>query len=270
MSQTEKNGNQLAERMGKIRHKIVVLSGKGGVGKSTVAVNIAASLALQGKRVGLLDVDIHGPSVPTMLNLHDVPMWGDGKGMLPVEMPSIGDLCVMSVGFLLESSDAPVIWRGPMKNNVIKQFLEEVQWGDLDYLVVDCPPGTGDEPLSVIQLMGKADGAVVVTTPQVVSSIDVSKSINFAKKLDLPVLGIVENMSGFVCPHCGKMTEIFRSGAGEKLASKYGVSLLGKIPIDPRIGETGDAGLPIVAAHADSEAARIYTEITKGFISKEN
>ena len=144
MSHTAKNENQLAERMGKIRHKIVVLSGKGGVGKSTVAVNIAASLAIQGKKVGLLDVDIHGPSVPTMLNLHEVPMWGDERGMLPVEMPSIGDLRVMSVGFLLESSDAPVIWRGPMKNSVIKQFLEEVQWGELDYLIVDCPPGTGD------------------------------------------------------------------------------------------------------------------------------
>lgn len=256
--------------MEKIRHKIVVLSGKGGVGKSTVSVNIAASLAMKGKKVGLLDVDIHGPSVPTMLNLHGCAMNADDGGMIPVEISSIGNLKVMSVGFLLESLDSPVIWRGPMKNNVIKQFLEEVQWGDLDYLIVDCPPGTGDEPLSVIQLMGKADGAVVVTTPQVVSSIDVSKSINFAKKLDLPVLGIIENMSGFVCPDCGKLTEIFRSGAGEALSKKYGVPLLGKIPIDPRIGETGDEGLPIVVAHSDSDAARIYGEITQGFLSKES
>ena len=187
-------------KMEGVAKKYIVMSGKGGVGKSTVAVNLAASLALSGKRVGLLDVDIHGPSVPTMLGLEGHRLESIGEKMLPAEIPELGNLKVMSIGFMLQASDAPVIWRGPMKNGVIKQFLEDVEWDELDCLIVDCPPGTGDEPLSVIQLIGNADGAIVVTTPQEVSAIDVSKSINFCRQLILPITGIIENMAGFVCP----------------------------------------------------------------------
>lgn len=252
---------QLKNRMDKITHKIVVLSGKGGVGKSTVAVNLATALALSGKRVGLLDVDVHGPSVPTMLGLTEQSISADDEGMIPVMIPSLNNLAVVSVGFLLGEVDSPVIWRGPMKAGVIKQLLGEVKWGDLDYLIVDCPPGTGDEPLSVIQMMVNVDGAVIVTTPQEVSAIDVSKSINFCGKLALPVIGIIENMSGFVCPHCGEVTNIFNRGGGKRLSEKYSIPFLGDIPIDPAIGVAGDLGVPVVEKHRGSPVAKMYESI---------
>ncbi len=252
--------------MGGIAHTLVVLSGKGGVGKSTVAVNLAASLALQGKKVGLLDVDIHGPSIPTMLGLGGQRVMTDGDKLLPHKLPMLNNLKVMSIGFMLEAEDAPVIWRGPMKNTLIKQFLTDVDWGTIDYLIVDCPPGTGDEPLSVIQLIGKPDGAVIVTTPQNVSAVDVSKSLNFCKQLNLPVKGIIENMSGFVCPECKKITYIFNQGGGKKLAEKYGVPFLGSIPIDPAIGESGESGNPYVAQFAGSPVSNLYKDITRSFI----
>ncbi len=251
-------------KMEGVAKKYVVMSGKGGVGKSTVAVNLATSLALAGKKVGLLDVDIHGPSVPTMLGLSDARLETEGEKLLPATVPGIPGLTVMSVGFLLDGDDSPVIWRGPMKNGVIKQFLEDVKWGELDALIVDCPPGTGDEPLSVIQLLGDADGAIVVTTPQGVAAVDVSKSINFCKQLSLKVHGIVENMSGFVCPECGKVTYVFKKDGGRKLAEKYGVSFLGAIPLDPSIGDSGDAGKPYVAQFQASPVSALYAEIAKG------
>jgi len=254
------------DRMSKISKKIIVLSGKGGVGKSTVSVNLAVSLAQEGKRVGLLDVDLHGPSIPTMLGIGSVEMKGDDNGIIPVEIPCINNLKVMSVGFLLQETDAPVIWRGPMKSNVIRQFLGETNWGKLDYLVVDCPPGTGDEPLSIIQMMGNPDIAVIVTTPQGVSSIDVSKSINFCRQLSLPVAGLIENMSGFVCPECGKLTEIFRSGGGRHLADKYSIPFLGSIPIDPAIGIACDSGVPFVQAGGQSPTASIFNSIARDII----
>ena len=194
---------KLQSRLCRIRHIVVVLSGKGGVGKSTVAVNLAVALKMLGKRVGLLDVDIHGPSIPTMLGLEGKTLQADGEDLIPFDLSGMK---VMSLGFLLPNPDEAVIWRGPMKIGVIKQFLKDVEWGELDYLIIDCPPGTGDEPLSVCQFIGKCDGAVVVTTPQKVAAIDVRKSINFCKQLQLPVLGVVENMSGFVCPKCGEIT----------------------------------------------------------------
>ncbi len=253
-------------KMDGVAKKYIVMSGKGGVGKSTVAVNLAASLALQGKKVGLLDVDIHGPSVPTMLGLEGHRLEAEGERMLPAELSELGDFKVMSIGFMLQARDAPVIWRGPMKNGVIKQFLEEVEWGELDCLIVDCPPGTGDEPLSVIQLIGNADGAVIVTTPQEVSAIDVSKSINFCKQLGLPVTGIIENMSGFVCPECQKMTYIFSRDGGKRLAERYGVPFLGSLPIDPAIGEAGDSGKPYVAQFNESPVSVVYAQITRSLI----
>lgn len=246
-----------------IARTFVVLSGKGGVGKSTVAVNLAVTLAQQGKRVGLLDVDIHGPSIPTMLGLGGEKVMIDGDKMLPQKLPAFNNLKVMSIGFMLEAEDAPVIWRGPMKNGLIKKFLEEVDWGILDFLIVDCPPGTGDEPLSVVQLIGNPDGAIIVTTPQDVSAVDVSKSLNFCKQLELPVKGIIENMSGFVCPDCKKVTYIFKQGGGKRLSEKYDVPFLGSLPIDPAIGEGGDSGKPYVAQFPGSPVSEIYTTIAR-------
>ena len=251
-------------KMEHVAKKHIVMSGKGGVGKSTVAVNLAASLALSGKRVGLLDVDIHGPSIPTMVGLRQTSLESEGEKLLPAVIGELNDLKVMSIGFMLESEDAPVIWRGPMKNGVIKQFLQDVEWGELDCLIVDCPPGTGDEPLSIIQLLGNADGAIIVTTPQNVAAVDVSKSIKFCEKLNLPITGIVENMSGFVCPDCGKVSYIFSKDGGKKLAEKYGVPFLGAIPIDPSVGISGDEGKPYVARFRDSPISATYAHISGG------
>lgn len=252
-----------AVKMDGVAKKYIVMSGKGGVGKSTVAVNLASALALAGKRVGLLDVDIHGPSVPTMLGLGGTKLMSDGNFMIPVDAPGLPNMKVISIGFMLQAEDAPVIWRGPMKNGVIRQFLEEVSWGDLDALIVDCPPGTGDKPLSVIQLLGNADGAIIVTTPQDVAAVDVSKSINFCSQLGLPITGIVENMSGFVCPHCGTVTHVFKEGGGKKLSERYKVPFLGSIPLDPGIGEAGDAGTPFVARFKESPVSEIYSAIAR-------
>ena len=255
---------QLQSRLGQIRNKIVVLSGKGGVGKSTVAVNLAVSLMMAGKRVGLLDVDIHGPSVPTMLGLEGEVIVGSKEGMLPVEKDG---LRVMSLGFLLQDQDEAVIWRGPRKTGVIKQFLKDVVWGDLDFLIIDSPPGTGDEPLSVCQLIEDLDGAVVVTTPQKVAAVDVRKSISFCRELEIPVIGVVENMSGFVCPGCGEVTSILCSGGGEMVAEGMGVPFLGKIPMDPGIAEASDQGRAFVSYYGDSPAAermQVICEILLG------
>lgn len=248
----------LNEQLGKIKHKVLVLSGKGGVGKSTVSANIAISLALAGKKVGLLDVDIHGPSIPRLLKLEDATVQSDGLKIQPATVG--GNLKVMSVGFVIPDRDDAIIWRGPMKYSIIKQFIADVDWGELDYLIVDCPPGTGDEPLSVVQIMGKVDGAVVVTTPQDLSTYDVRKSINFCRKLDLNIIGVLENMSGFVCPCCGTKTDIFKSGGGEKMAQEMDVPFLGKIPIDPNIVEASDSGKPYVYHFAKSEAAKAFEE----------
>jgi len=251
---------KLKDRLSRIRRKIIVMSGKGGVGKSTVAVNLAMSAMLSDQRVGLLDVDLHGPSVPTMLGLVGHRLEGGEDGMLPIE---IGGLKVLSVGFLLNHPDDPVIWRGPMKMSVIRQFLEDVDWGDLDLLVIDVPPGTGDEPLSVCQLIPELDGAVIVTTPQKVAAADVRKSINFCKELGVTVLGVIENMSGFACPKCGEVTPILRAGGGRVMAEEMKVPFLGSIPIDPLIAESGDEGKAFVESAASSPAAGSFREIVR-------
>lgn len=249
----------LQERLKRIRHRVIVLSGKGGVGKSTVAANLAVSLSLAGRRVGLLDVDIHGPSIPKLLKLDESGVHAENNVIQPVEKAGIK---VMSIGFLLRGRDDAVIWRGPMKMNVIQQFLRDVDWGDLDYLVIDCPPGTGDEPLSVCQLAAPLTGAVVVTTPQDLATSDVRKSITFCRQLKLPVLGVVENMSGFACPKCGEVTNIFKSGGGERMAADMGVPFLGRVPIDPRVGEASDDGTPFVYHFAQTETAKAFEHIT--------
>lgn len=257
--QTEEQ-KQLKDRMGKIKHKIAVISGKGGVGKSTITVNLATSFAMQGKRVGILDADIHGPSVPRLLGLEGKQVKATPAGAFPVDGP-LG-LKVMSIDFFLPEQ-APTIWRGPLKMRAIKQFLSEVVWGELDYLFIDLPPGTGDEPLSIAQLLPELDGVVIVTMPSQLSSNIVKKAITFAERLNMATIGVVENMSGFVCPHCGKKTEIFGSGEGEKMAKDVGVPFLGSIPIDPTVGGDSDKGTPFVLAHGNSAAALAFREVVK-------
>ena len=253
----------LERRLCRIKHKVLVLSGKGGVGKSTVAVNLASSLALAGKRVGILDVDIHGPSVPRMLGLSGKTLRSTADALVPLQVPGLDTLKVMSIGFLLPSADEAVIWRGPMKMSVIRQFLTDVEWGDLDYLIIDSPPGTGDEPLSVCQLLENPDGAVVVTTPQQVATEDVRKSINFCHKLNLPVLGVVESMSGFACPKCGERTAIFQIGGGERMAKEMNVPFLGSIPIDPRIVEASDSGKSCITDFPNSAVVEAFGQIAR-------
>ena len=249
---------KLESRLCRIRHKIVVLSGKGGVGKSTVAVNLAVALMMAGRRVGLLDVDIHGPSIPTMLGLEHYTLNGRDGEIAPADVEG---LKVISIGLFLPSQDDAIIWRGPLKMGAIKQFLKDVAWGDLDFLVIDSPPGTGDEPLSVCQLIGRRDGAVIVTTPQKVAAVDVRKSITFCRQLHVPVLGVVENMSGFACPKCGEVTHIFRSGAGRHIAHDMGVPFLGSIPLDPQIAEACDSGQAFVRRYAASPTAAVMRTI---------
>lgn len=247
---------QLRERMSRIKHKIMILSGKGGVGKSTVAANIAVALAMEGSSVGILDADFHGPSIPKLLSLEGRQMRSDGEAMLPVELDS--GIKVVSLGFFLQNSDDAVIWRGPMKMGVLKQLLAEVKWGDLDYLIVDFPPGTGDEPLSVAQLIADIDGAIIVTTPQELSLSDVRKSINFCRTVGTPILGVIENMSGLVCPHCNAVIDVFKKGGGENMAMQMGVPFLGRIPIEPLIVEASDSGRPFVSHYSQTEAAGAF------------
>ncbi len=240
--------------MADIAHKYLVLSGKGGVGKSSVAVNLAVWLSTQGRRVGLLDADIHGPSVPKLLAADERKIVAEGEWILPVEYRE--SLKVMSVGFLLPNTDEALVWRGPMKHSLIQQFVQNVRWGALDYLIVDCPPGTGDEPLSVVQVLGSADGAVIVTTPQELAAIDVRKCITFCRQVGLPVLGIIENMSGFLCPHCGKRSDIFAGHSGQKMADDFRVPFLGGVPLDPALGAAGDRGVPFVTLDPDNSTAQ--------------
>lgn len=230
---------EMRERMSKVKKKVLVLSGKGGVGKSTVAVNLALALKHRGMKVGLLDVDIHGPSVPTLLQLEGRGIHATEEGVKPVDFHG---LKVMSVAFMMPpGEDTAVIWRGPLKMRLIEQFLKDVNWGDLDYLVVDAPPGTGDEPLSVGQMLPESV-ALIVTTPQRVSTVDVRKSINFCRQLNLPILGVVENMSGMMCPHCGKRVQVFPAGEAEKMTQEMDVPFLGALPLDPSVAAAADRG----------------------------
>ena len=258
-SQCSPEEKKLADNLARIKHKIVVLSGKGGVGKSTVATNIAVSLSLAGKRVGLLDVDVHGPSVPRLLSLQGTQPHIEQDYIEPV--PWSKNLGVMSLGFMLPNKEQAVIWRGPMKISLIKQFMRDVSWGDLDFLVVDCPPGTGDEPLSALQTLGQDALAVIVTTPQGVAVDDVRRSVSFCGEVGNPVLGIVENMSGFVCSHCGQVENIFNAGGGEQLAAEMHVPFLGAIPLDPEMVRAGDEGYAFIKTKQESPAGQALTKI---------
>jgi len=247
---------RLAETLSSITKKIVVLSGKGGVGKSTVAVNLAVGLALKGKKTGLLDTDLHGPSVPKMLGVENFVSSGDETHLEPAVLQD-GLLKVMSVQFLLRNLHDSVIWRGPLKHAVISQFIGHTVWGELDCLVIDSPPGTGDEPLSVIQT-AKPDGAIIVTTPQDVATFDVRKSIDFCEKLQLPVQGVIENMSGFICPHCGNETHIFSTGGGKRMADEFGIRFLGSIPIDPQFVTRSDKGEALISKDSNAAEKNIF------------
>ncbi|HEY3277910.1 MAG TPA: Mrp/NBP35 family ATP-binding protein [Syntrophorhabdaceae bacterium] len=256
-----KNEQALKEKLDRIKNVFIVLSGKGGVGKSTVAVNLAVSLALRGLKTGIMDVDIHGPSVPKLLGLSGKKVGLRDEEVVPLEV--FENLKVMSIGFFIDGNESAVIWRGPMKAKMIREFVESVAWGDLDCLVVDCPPGTGDEPLSAAQMFASKGSGVIVTTPQEIATIDVEKCITFCGQLGLPVAGIVENMSGFVCPDCGKEVDIFSSGGGRKLADRFHVPFLGKIPIDPDIVKSGDSEEPYIHSYSGTPTARIFDEIVE-------
>jgi len=249
---------QLRLKMSKIKHKIAVISGKGGVGKSTVTVNLAAAFAKSGHAVGVLDADIHGPSVPRLLGLTGQQLKVGPPGAFPVSGP-LG-MKVISIDFFLPE-EVPTIWRGPLKMGAIRQFLQDIVWGDLDLLLIDLPPGTGDEPLTIAQFLPEMDGVIIVTMPNELSSSIVKKAITFALRLNMPIIGVVENMSGFVCPHCGKNTEIFQSGGGRRMAEEAGVAFLGSIPIDPKVGIDADKGKPFVISQPESAASKAFMEI---------
>jgi len=261
----QKEELMLQGRMREVGRKLLVLSGKGGVGKSTVAANLAVALARTGKKVGLLDVDVHGPSIPKLLGLEGRKVEITPPEILPMKVDEY--LSVMSIGLLLEKLNDAVIWRGPRKYGMIRQFLKDVAWGPLDYMVVDSPPGTGDEPLSIAQLVGSQASAVIVTTPQDLSISDVRRCVSFCEALSLPITGVVENMSGYVCPNCGKRSDIFKAGGGEAMANELGLNMLGRIPIDPQVVVSGDAGTPFAAKAADSPAAQAFEGITKSILA---
>ena len=251
--------NRLKTNLSRIRNKLIVLSGKGGVGKTTVAVNVAYGLAVKGHRVGILDVDIHGPNVVKMLGIEGRRLEDSRLGIEPVDI--LPNLKAVSIALMMDNPDTPIVWRGPLKMVAIKQFLSDVNWGKLDYLIIDSPPGTGDEPLSACQLISDMDGAIVVTTPQDVAILDSRKSVQFAKELKIPIVGIVENMSGFICPYCQKEIDLFGTGGGEKIAYDLKVPFLGRIPVEAEMVKSGDSGKPLVGFKSESSTAKIVGEI---------
>lgn len=250
--------SEASDRLSRIKYKIVIASGKGGVGKSTVTVNLAAALQSQGYKVGILDGDITGPDIPKLLGIEDKKLVAGPTGLEPADASGIK---VVSMALLLQSRDSPVVWRGPMKMAALKQFIEDVNWGDLDFLLMDLPPGTSDEPISIAQLIPGLDGAVIVTTPQEVALLDSRKAVNMFLMMNVPMLGIVENMSGLLCPHCGEKIDVFKTGGGESAARELGVPFLGAIPLDTEIGSLGDMGKTFT--DRKSLAAKAFEEIVK-------
>lgn len=247
----------ITKSLGKIKHKILVMSGKGGVGKSTVAVNLALCLAKKGHKVGLMDVDLHGPDVVRMLNLTgSLEAPANPNDLIP-PLTYSDNLKVVSLEYMMKNRDDAIIWRGPLKIQAIRQFVSDMDWGALDYLIVDAPPGTGDEPLSIAQTMPGVQ-AVVVTTPQAVALADVRKSINFCKAVEMPIVGVVENMSGFVCPHCEETVDIFSKGGGEQTARDFDLPFLGRVPMDPRVVVAGDSGIPYLCSDEETPATKAF------------
>jgi len=266
MKQMKEQEERLRRRMAQVKHEILVLSGKGGVGKSTVAANLARALALRDLTVGLLDADIHGPNLPLLLGIEGQRALGSEEGILPVEVGP--KLKVMSISFLLPDAEQPVVWRGPLKGGLIKQFLADVEWGPLDFLIVDNPPGTGDEPLTAAQSLPDPDGAIIVSLPQEVSLLDCRKAVNFARALNVPVLGVIENMSGFVCPHCGQQVDIFGTGGAEKMAAQMGVPFLGRIPLAAQAPSLSDAGISLVGPQAPEALRDAFLSVAEKLLDQ--
>jgi ATP-binding protein involved in chromosome partitioning len=258
---------KISDTLSNIKNRLLVFSGKGGVGKSTVAANLGLALSKRQLKVGLIDIDIHGPNLAKMLGVEGKKLEDGGENkILPVAVTK--NLSLVSMSFLLSDTDTPVIWRGPLKMKLIQQFLGDVVWGKLDWLLIDSPPGTGDEPLSVAQLI-PASGAIIVTTPQEVSLLDSRKAVNFARKLNLHIYGIIENMSSLPCPHCGRQIDLFKSGGGEKAARELDVPFLGTIPIDPQIVQSGDDGKPFIVHHPESQASRAFNSIVEKILQNQ-
>lgn len=253
-AELEAQTKRLQERMSHITYKILVMSGKGGVGKTTISVNLALALAEKGYSVGILDTDLHGPNVAKMLGAQGEKMYSQDEHTIePFEINK--NLKAVSLAFAGNDDDTPIVWRGPLKISVIKQFLADVNWGKLDYLIIDTPPGTGDEPLTVCQMIPELTGSVIVTTPQEVAILDSRKSVNFARNVKIAILGIVENMSGFVCPHCGEESAIFSMGGGERTCKEMGVPFLGRIPLEIQLMQSEDSGVPFLQAYPESKSA---------------
>lgn len=250
----------IAATLGRIRYKIFVMSGKGGVGKSSVTVNLAAALAQNGRKVGIMDVDIHGPSVPNLLGLKStIEVDPFDQMLLPAKYNE--NLSVISMDTLLEDRDQAILWRGPKKASAIRQFLADVKWGNLDYLIIDSPPGTGDEHMTVLKSIPDAK-CVVVTTPQEISLADVRKAVNFLQYTNAEILGIVENMSGLACPNCGMEINLFKKGGGEELAKSHGLAFLGAIPLDPAAVVSADMGQPVVYLNENSPAKKAFLDLS--------
>lgn len=260
-TEAKQQDHRLEEKMSKVKHALIVMSGKGGVGKTTVAVNLAYALSLDGNTVGILDVDLHGPNIAKMLGVEEKTFGAPQAqaGIEPIEITK--GLKAISISFTGYTSDQPIIWRGPMKTAIIKQFLSDVNWGELDYLVIDAPPGTGDEPLSVCQFIPQITKAVIVTTPQDVAVLDARKSVRFAQEMQIPVVGIIENMSGFLCPHCHAEVDIFKKDGGRKAAEELSVPFLGSIPFHALCVDAGDQGKPFVAFSEKTEIAKAFQRI---------
>jgi Mrp family chromosome partitioning ATPase len=244
--------------LGKIKNKILVMSGKGGVGKTSTSVNLSIALADKGYRVGIIDVDLHGPDIPRMLGLEGTPQVNENKKLNPISYSET--LKAISIESFTPNKDDAIIWRGPLKFSAIKQFIGDIDWGNLDFLVIDAPPGTGDEPLTIAQTISDAK-AIIVTTPQEVALADVRKSINFCKTVKMEIFGLIENMSGFSCPHCGEMIELFGTGGGEKTANQMGIPFLGRIPFDPQMVACGDSGVCYQESHSDSAVTKAFVDV---------
>jgi Mrp family chromosome partitioning ATPase len=258
--------SEIAKRMKRVKRKIAVLSGKGGVGKSTIAVNLAAALAWRGHQVGVLDADIHGPDVPKMLGVEGARVVGSKAGLIPVTGPL--NIKVISMQFLLQTTDTPVIWRGPLKMRVISEFFANVVWGNLDYLIIDLPPGTGDESLTIMQVLSDLDGVIIVTTPQAVALLDARKAAHMCKQMRVPILGVIENMSGFPCPDCGTVTNLFGKGGGRNAAKELDLFFLGELPFDPRVMTLSDEGKPFIVSAPDSPVAKAFQEVVDRILSR--
>ncbi len=259
----QEESKKIQDKMLKIKNKIMIMSGKGGVGKSTVSVNLAVGLSLEGKKVGILDADIHGPNIPQMLGVEGSKITDIRK---PYEISST--LSAVSLSFYMDSSDKPIVFRGPAKSSAIREILSNVDWGDLDYLIVDLPPGTGDEQLTIAQSIGDVDGTIIVSTPQDVAVLDVRKSIEFSKLINVPILGLVENMSGLVCPHCNETIQIFNTGAVEKAIADFKIELLEKVPMDPKLANAGDTGKSLFFETEESIVKDKFKNIVKRIIEK--